>query len=257
MMRRKFFLCAILAGIAMAAQASPARATFEIFVYDDGKLAFTSTGSATSVSYAGTTTNFSISNGSGTSNNSGSAISFMQLSGNAVVSTTFSVPGTHTLTIVESEDGWTAPAGNPLVLSSAGGGSYLLDKSGNSISATYQAFLDTSGKLYAGGASFTTPGGGSDSKQSATATTPIGLPGSFTYSPNPDSSLVPGAVPFAFTTVQTYSFSLVAGSLTNNANASDTSSVTATPAPAGLVLALAGLPCLGIGQWLRRRRQAA
>jgi len=32
---------------------------------------------------------------------------------------------------------------------------------------------------------------------------------------------------------------------------------TAAPAPAGIVLALSGLPCLGIGHWLRRRRQQA
>jgi hypothetical protein len=59
-----------------------------------------------------------------------------------------------------------------------------------------------------------------------------------------------GATPYTLT--EKLSFSL-----SPNSNTSGDGQITiTTPAPAGVVLALTGLPCCGIGAWIRRRRNA-
>lgn len=79
-----------------------------------------------------------------------------------------------------------------------------------------------------------------------------------TYDGNVGGNQAPNKVTTAFVRGTSYWLSneLTVGAGDNALNVSGTTTV-ATPAPAGIVLALAGVPCLGAGAWLRRRRQAA
>lgn len=83
-------------------------------------------------------------------------------------------------------------------------------------------------------------------------------PGLQTYDVTKPGNAAPNEVATTFVRGASYYLSneltLTAGD--SNLNVSGTTTVT-TPAPAGLVLALAGLPFLGIGGWLRRRRRQA
>src|SRR5689334_22547656 len=97
--------------------ALPAHADYSVQVFDDGVLqggiAVIVVGN--SLVFTGSTTHFSIINGSGTSNNPGVQSSNLALSSNEQVNSTFgAIGGSHTLQVVLSQTGFTAPTGNPL-----------------------------------------------------------------------------------------------------------------------------------------------
>src|SRR5262245_38041099 len=111
MMRHKF-LCAILAGIALAVATSPARASFQVTVFDDG---------VQSVFNAGNASNFGTPPGASTAHFNITVSSITNFPGTPPLgsmtnttntSITATGAGNHTLKIVISENGWTAPAGN-------------------------------------------------------------------------------------------------------------------------------------------------
>lgn len=256
MPRRPFILGAILAGIAVAGLAPPAHADYAIQVYDDGKLQSTVAVVAVgnTLVFAGTTTDFSITNGSGLSNNPGSqGSSYLSLSSNEQISTNFGdAGGTHTIQIVLTQNGWTAPTGTPLNLSSSAGGTFTY-ASGNtpgavdSVTATYQGFLDNTNTPFGQPADGSTAIETAGAMLNATNTVPL------VFNPPSSTTLVPGGVPFSITDVLTFTFTLGAGSGQVTANVS-ASTVASVPAPAGLILAITGFPALGIGAWLRRGR---
>jgi len=241
---------AILMGIAILGAPGQANAAYAVQVFDDGILqgGITTGGAGNSLVFFGSTTHFSISNGSGLSNNPGTqGGSNLDLSSNEQVSTTFGVAGgTHTIQIVLSQTDWGAPTGTPLALSSSAGGSigYVAGTNGlatDSVTATYQGFLDNTNAL------FGQPGAGATPIQNASAS--LGSPGTAPLVFSPGTSInytVPGGTPFSLTDVLTFTFALSAGSGQDTANFSG-STVAAVPAPAGLVLAAAGLPFLGVG----------
>jgi hypothetical protein len=136
------------------------------------------------------------------------------------------------------------------LLSSSAGGSISSGGTAETVTATNQGFIDNSNLLPG-----LSPGGTSTPLANASAT--LGGTGTATllYNPSPGTAVAPGGVPFALSEVFTYTFA--AGTYTGGgtADVSGSVSVTPVPAPAGFMLALAGLPCLGIGAWLRRRRQ--
>lgn len=250
-------LVAILMGMAMFGAPGQADAGYSVQVYDDGVLqgGVTVFTGGNNLVFFGSTTHFSISNGSGLSNNPGAqGGSNLDLSTNEQINTTFGLNGgTHTLRIELSQDNWTAPTGSPLALSSSAGGSTGYVAGSNlsatqTISVTYQGFLDNTNTL------FGQPGAGATPIQ--TASTTQSSPGSMplVFSPGVSlNQLVPGGVPFSLTDVIEFTFTLDPGSGQATANVSG-SSVASVPAPAGLVLALAGLPCVGVGAWIRRRQ---
>ncbi len=260
MMRSKklWALAVALTGALVFGSASQARASYSVQVYDDGVLqgGVGVLAIGNSLIFTGSTTHFSITNGSGLSNNPGSpGGSNLILSSNEQISTTFGATGgTHTIKIVLSQTDWNSPVGNPLTLSSSAGGSISNLISGSNpnaqthVTATYQGFLANSNVLFA------TPAAGGTATQTATASvTGIGSNG-LVFTPGISvNPTVPGGVPFSMTDVLTFTFTQDAGSGQATANVS-ASSVASVPAPAGLVLVLAGLPCLGIGRWLRRRK---
>jgi hypothetical protein len=255
---RKFLpVAALLVGAALLGAPNQARAGYAVQVYDDNVLqgGIFSFVSGNSLVFFGSTTHFSITNGSGLSNNPGTqALSNLSLSSNEQISTTFGAGGgTHTIKIVLSQDGWLAPTGTPLVLSASAGGSYAGTNAGNSVVAHYQGFLDPSNAL------FGTPGSGGTPVLTASASgvpTPPNLTKPLVFAPATGVSIVPGGTPFSMTDVLTFTFNVTPGSGQDTANVSASTAATAVPAPAGLALALAGLPVLGIGGWLRRRRQS-
>jgi len=259
---------ALLIGAAILGAPTPAHAAYNVQVYDDGVLQTVNLNGANpgaainvftagnSLVFFGATTNFSISNGSGLSNNPGTNGSGnLDLSSNEQITTTFGAGGgTHTIQIVLSQTDWNTPTGSPLSLTSSAGGSaaYIAGTAPlatQTISATYQGFLDNTNTL------FGQPAAGSTPIQSASVT--LNTPGTapLVFTPGTaGNNTVPGGTPFSLTDVLSFTFALDAGSGQATANVS-ASTVASVPAPAGVVLALAGLPCLGIGTWLKRRRQ--
>src|SRR5262249_33659135 len=151
--------------------------------------------------------------------------------------------GNHTLKIVISENGWTAPAGNPLNVSTSAGGS-TGGPGGTTVNASNQAFLDTSNTL----ATTATPGGTAvpASPATASATSPGTGTNPLLYNPSPAVSLVPGSSLWTLTNMLTFSSTNWQVGSTANVSSSVTVTPAAVPVPAGLVLALTGLPCLGL-----------
>jgi len=255
-------LLAALVGVVILGAPTPAQATFTVRVYEDGSPV---TGGVVSlldpqdVLYAFTTINsnlqfFQVTSGSGSSTFPGSQNfgASLGLSNSTKVITNFGGSGgTHTIRIEMTQDGWLAPSGTPLTLSSSGGGSYDFTHLGNSLAVTYQGFLDGSNTL------FGQPVGGSTPLQTAGATagTSVGTAG-LSLSPGVSSSNVPAAVPFSMTDVLELKFTQAAGSGQDQVTFS-ASTVAVVPAPAGLVLALTGIPCMGLAARFRRRRQTA
>jgi len=252
-------LMAVLVGTAILGAPSQARAAYQVNVYDDGVLqgGITTFVSGNSLVFFGSTTHFSISNGSGLSNNPGTqGGSNLDLSSNEQINTTFGAAGgTHTIRIELSQNGWTAPTGTPLTLSSSAGGSTAYVAGTNplatqTISATYQGFLDNTNTIFGQPVAGSTPIQTASTTQSSAGTAPL------VFSPGASvNNLVPGGTPFSITDVLSFTFMLSAGSGQATANVS-ASTVASVPVPAGVVLALTGIPCLSVGTWLRRRRQS-
>jgi len=137
-----------------------------------------------------------------------------------------------TATITASATGYNQPpqALNPLTLTSHIGGTGT-----GSFTVTGQQWVDTTDQLY--GMQFSP-----------------GAHGPFTTSPYSDSKTVAfnrGAGPFSLTDQLTITLGA------NSSTTGDLQSTVPVPAPAGLLLALSGLPVLGVGGWLRRRRMKA
>jgi hypothetical protein len=230
------------------------QAAFDVRVYDDGVLqvGIGVISGSNGLIFQGTTTHFSLTNGSAVSNFPGTqTFSSLSVSSNQQISTTFGAAGgTHTIRIEISENGWQAPVGSPLFLSSSAGGSYASSLQGNSLTATYQGFLDNTNTM------FGQPAAGSTPLQTASAS-PVGTPltSALVFTPDPSiNPVVPGGTPFSMTSVLTFTFNIQAGSGQDQANVS-ASTVTVVPAPPGLALALIGVPLLGVSAWIRRRRQ--
>jgi len=236
---RKFYLGAILAGIAMMGLAPPAQAAFEVeviinggpptIIIDEGAgdlhpgvpndIGFFVVGPGVVVVGNGSTTNLPGTNVK--------ALLDLQYSISAV-----NAPNNAgaTVQIIASATGFTLPNGSPATLTSQIGGT--LDPA----TLTAQQFQDNSNRLFV------------TSVLDGNVHTP-GVQGPFTSSPYSSvaSTTFPLVVPFSIT--ESLITTVSAGGLVTG----DFQSTVTSPAPAGLVLALTGLPCLGIGSWLRRR----
>jgi hypothetical protein len=247
-------LVALLVGAAILAAPAQARAAYNVEVFDDGVLqsGISVFVSGNSLVFFGATTHFDITNGSASSNNPGNQNGAnLGMTGNAQVMSLFGAGGgTHTLSIIVSQTNWTAPTGNPLEVSSSGGGSLAATGATASATSTYQGFLDNTNTLYG------TPAAGGTPLQTASTSTPPGLTNPLVYSPavavNPNAP--GGTASFSLTDDLFFKVTVGAGGGTNFGASFTTDVTQIVPAPAGLVLALTGLPVLGVGTWLRRRR---
>jgi len=252
---RKFLphMMAALVGATMLGAPAQARAGFNVQVYDDGALAassFLNTIPGLMWSFGATTTNFSV---GGSAN--------IQLLGNGQLSVSYNdvvttlTSGTHTLTLLVTNTEYMLPTGTPVRLTSAGGGSYI-GGIGNTVVGNTLGFLDP-GNAEFGQVTVNGNGSVSPNAQSTPASTTGTINGtggsvSMVYTPGTGSALVTSTVPFSLTNVSYFTFTGAAGDF---ANISNSVATTATPAPAGLVLAFSGLPVLGIGRWLKGRRR--
>jgi hypothetical protein len=279
--RKLLTLAASLAGFAMAGLAPPARADFEVvFSYNGATVTIdetsASTGTATATggaSLSGVTINgTALSGTSGTftfvsdrisisnltvdpnaskdgnsggfninasvakSNSPGTtAVATISTSGLLIANQT-GVNGNSSLVVTTGSQGFTAPTGNPVNLNSTASASADGANSGNA-SLVFNSYLNENNALLG---------------------TTVGSP-TINLSPiTPGASMSANSYALVNANVTPYSLVQVGKYTLGNGDdffdGSTGTSVTATPAPAGLMLALTGLPCLGFGSWLWRRK---
>jgi len=144
---------------------------------------------------------------------------------------------THTLHINVTETDYTLPGGigSSLDMTSHIGGTVSAGGSGQKLA--FQSYASNSNLDF-------DTSGTSTGKQ----TPDISLKSSFDSTPDPSATFLRGSGLYSVTT--TNDVTLVAGGAVNYATST---TLTITPAPAGLLLALGAVPGLGIGAWMRRR----
>ena len=142
-------LVALLVGAAILGAPASAHATFSVEVFDDG----VSFGTATIIP-SQPPRNGCFFQTQRTSRRVGSAS--IQMNGNGTLSVSYNssvtavMSGTHTLTLLVTNTGYTLPTGSPVLLSSSGGGSYI-GAPGDSVSGTTMGFLDSHDQQFGDG----------------------------------------------------------------------------------------------------------
>jgi hypothetical protein len=276
---RKFLpLVAVLVGTALLGAPTPAWASYSVEIFENkngGAWTLQSAGlvvdvpnpatplNPNSMLYGVTTADglFSIT-GTALSNNPGTAGGALLTLGNTSQITTNSSLGgnTYGIEIVLSQTSFTAPTTTPLSLSSSSSGTIGGTAPGTlSVTSNYQGDLDPTNTLFGNGAGavITPPTTNPIASQStAVITGTASGTGTFTgtFGPGTSSKLVPSTTPFSLQDVQTFFVTASNGSL-DTFGATDSTTASAVPGPAGVVLVIAGLPILGFGTWMRRRRQ--
>lgn len=248
---RKFLsVAALLVGAALLAPMQ-ARATYEISVFVNGvNQNVTTSGTANSFFFIGTVDNVINLQITSATNWSGSPSGgLMTDTTNALA--TFTGNFTGTITVVISENSWTAPASSPLLLSSSAGGSIGETGGTLSVTGTNQGFFDNTNTL----ATSMTPGGSSTPKATASNSLTSSGTAPLVYNPSPGSNVIVGGTPFAMTQVFSFTASGSGAVSGDSANVSGSVTVAPVPVPPGFMLALTSLPALGVGAWFRRRRQ--
>ncbi len=228
---RKHLPWVALAVVALFGTANPVRAGIELDIQEDNGIVHR----FTTGNFSGTIGDFTIAAAFGSSNAPGGSNALTQLAAFSVTNNDSSTA--HVLHISVSATGFTSPQSPPpLNLLDTVSGSVV----NGDVTGDFQGYADASDVLFGKGfassdLTFSTVG----SSKSFSAD---GGKGGF----SPDGN--------------TYSESIFANySLSGGSSLTVTGGNTQTiptPAPAGAVLALTGLPLLGIGGWLRRRKQA-
>jgi hypothetical protein len=226
----------LLATALLLGAASSARADLEIALAEDGGPAFTVVAkgaSFTSASFTGTFGDFTVTIFGAASDN-GAALSDLL---SADVKVTNNSGAAHTLHFFATQDGYSLPAGSPLMVEAGLAGT--LNTGLMTLTDVFQAWADANNGLFAIPGTFTT------GKQDAT------MNGS-TFDTGSATGLFNRTGNYSVTSEVNYELS---GG--GSANFSTHVNLTpAVPAPAGILLAIAGLPCLGVGTWLRRRAKS-
>jgi hypothetical protein len=240
MLRFRNFLRLATAVLVAAAvsQASPARATFQLALQEagvnGGAITVVQSGTdfqAGGISFSGVYGDFTVSVLGGTSTN-GALLSTLLSSTTNV--TNNDGAAAHTLHLYVTQTNYTLPAGTNLNVESGLGGSTTTGTV--AFPGIFQGYADKNNNAF-GLADFT------NGPQTA-------VPTGTTFDTGSATGLFPRlGTPYSLTSVA--NLTLGAGAIVNY---SDHIKVTAVPAPAAVVLALTGLPFLGIGTWLRRRK---
>jgi hypothetical protein len=248
---RKLLLLAVaLAGVIVLGGPAGARADFSLQVYQDGVLLDSKSFNTNQIQVNQTfgsyyiTGNILFTNSPGDVNNGNIQISGMTIENNDGL--------THTLALVLSASNFTSPgqAGSQMVLSSTASitGTGLLN---GSDSFTYQGYADANNNLF--GTTSPPPLGGVGSAGAVTT----GLSSFSTTAGNLTQGATDTKTATFIRTQDLYSLTSISTFTMNGGGTIGftTSTAAALPAPAGIVLALSGAPLLGLGHWLRRRRQ--
>jgi hypothetical protein len=241
-LKRLMPLAAALVGAVVLGAPTRARAEFALFLQEAGVNGGQITQVASGADFAGAMFNgtygdFKVSFLGGAADN-GATLSDLLSSTTAVTNTSGT---TKTLNLWVSQNNYTLPAGSLLAGESGLGGSGTNGTLG--LTGIFQAYADANNNLLAkdtltGGAAVT------DFTNGPQNATPTGT----TFDTGSAIGLFTRTGPYSLTSVA--SITLSAGGTINYA---DHVNVTSVPAPAGVVLALTALPCLGFGGWLRRR----
>jgi hypothetical protein len=242
---RKFFIAAAVAVATLVGGTSSADAAFqfEVTITDQTTSAsYSQSWDGSSINLDGNPTitvlknvgGFGVSFEIAVSNSPGGpTLAMLSQSANSVTNNTGE---THTLNITATATGYTAPVSPPdIMIGSALGGTVT---SGSLSNVTFNSYIGTGNAPY---------------EQSIAADTvgPKGATGpSGALSATTHTLVTLTANPYSLTSSLTATFS----GNTNVTNLSGNTTLTNTPAPAGLVLALTGMPALGLGTWFRRRR---
>jgi hypothetical protein len=232
-----------LAVVGLLGAASPAAATIEVdYSIDGGARTFGAASATNTVIWTQTglgglfdvTLSFNTSNAPGTPQ-----LATVTGSQNQVF-TTATYSGEHHLTFFISANGFTSPQSPPPTQLSVAA-TTLLANSVNPVVTTYTGFASTSNALF-------------DMSQTSTPTGNYSANGQFgSGSGSALSSLFsPNGATYSLTKRLDLDITGPAGIT----NLSSNLQVTPTPVPAGIVMALSGMPVLGIGAWMRRRRQS-
>lgn len=241
-LKRLVTLAAALVGAVVLGAPTRAHAALNLYLQEagvnGGLITLVATAADfTSTSFSGDYGDFTVTIQGGSSHNAGNPSDLLS-STTAVKNNSGS---TKTLNLWVSQNNYTLPAGSPLLVESGLGGS---KNTSTTVGLTdiFQAYADKNNNLVAAG---TLTGG---------AATADFTNGPQTAAPT-GNTFDTGSAFGLFTRTGTYSLSSVANftlSGGGTANYSDHVNVT-VPAPAGVVLALTALPCIGVGSWLRRR----
>jgi len=155
--------------------------------------------------------------------------------------------GTHTLTIEVSQNNYTLPGtvGADLLMTSSASGTVNVVGAGGPAAntETFQSYVNNVNT------EFNITGATTSGPQ----TSSLNNPGSWTSAPNNATAVFTRTTAeYTVTTIQT--LTIGAG---GDINFSTQTNLVAVPAPAAVVLALTGLPFVGAGCWLRRRKALA
>jgi hypothetical protein len=220
--------------LGLAVLPTAARADFELLLYDNMGHSVDLVGSGGLVSFSGALGNFSVNVTTGTSKPLVGGLNKAEIDLNSVNVTSQGSGGN--LTIVLADTGFTSPVG-PATLDSSVGGT-VAPGSGNSF--TFQSWANNSNLSPLPASTFVAP------------------PGSIT--PGLQGPFLPTAFSSDISTPITASsnFSLFSEAVINLTGGGETVSfdgftTVTTPAPGAIVLALSGLPILGLGWWKGRR----
>jgi hypothetical protein len=218
----------------------PAAAGIEIdYSIDSGSRTFGNSSSGSSVTFTSTDVGgkglFSVDISVGTTNTPGGAFALVTQSNNTVA--TLYSSGSHTLHIYVSSTGFTSPQSPPPAIL---GNASSITENGGHTDVTFTSYGDTSNTLFGTtGSSVTSV----STSYSANDQTGVGSGSNSTlFSPNGNK--------YSLTNIGDYT--LTGG--TSLTVVSGNTKVTPTPVPAGMTLALSGLPVLGLGYWFRRRQ---
>jgi hypothetical protein len=265
---RRFLFLALLAGLAIAGLGSPGRADFEVmFAYGGASITIdvtTQTATASGgASLSGATITYNSANmvtvsnlvidpnGTTDSNSNGFSISAsisktnspgtqngasISTSGLDILNQT-GASGSSTLVVTTGSTGFTAPTANLATLKSTASVSADGLNSSNA-SFVFNSYVNSDNSQFGTSSGFASP------TISLSPVTPGG-------SASGNTSITGNATATPYSIVQVGRYTLANGD--DFFDGSTGSSVVA-PAPNSLLLALSGMPLLGVGAWLRRRR---
>jgi hypothetical protein len=243
---RKLLIGMAVALTAVLGTASPARADLELQITVDGGPTQTFTSASGGTATTGGTIHFTgVDIQANTSSNSpGSPLSAFLVG--STLQVTMTDNAAHTISVSVGDTGFTQPLGGNFT-SQLGGTINSLGNLFAGSTLTFQSYIDpNNGQNTAGSI---TPGA-----QTTFKTGGPGASGSFAL--NDASTGASGlTVPPGYSITSNYTLNVAAGSNNSQLNLTTSASLTAVPAPAGLLLLGAAAPVLGLG-YLRHRKAA-